>query len=59
MPIPTPGKEESKEDFISRCIASEIDAGVEKDQAAAICYQKWDDKSSKSKDTGKRTIKYK
>ena len=38
---PLPGEGES--DFISRCIATEVDAGYDQDQAAAICYSKWED----------------
>ena len=34
---------ESKDDFISRCISQEISSGREPDQAAAICYTKWDE----------------
>jgi hypothetical protein len=42
MPIDkNPG--ESKDDFISRCIAQEVSSGRESDQAAAICYTKWDE----------------
>ena len=42
MPIDkNPG--ESKDDFISRCIAQEVSSGRESDQAAAICYAKWDE----------------
>ena len=61
MPVPSPGKDEDKETFISRCISAEVDAGREQDQASAICYDKWrDDKGEeRSSDTGKRTIKYK
>ena len=29
---------ESKDEFLSRCIATEIEAGKDNDQAAAICY---------------------
>ena len=61
MPIPKPNKGEKKKDYVSRCIASEISAGVEQSQAAAICHSQWDDsrKKGRSKDTGSRTIKYK
>ena len=38
-PLPT----ESKDDFISRCIGVEVDSGYDVDQAAAICYSKWED----------------
>jgi len=42
MPIDkNPG--ESKDDFISRCISQEVSSGIESDQAAAICYAKWDE----------------
>jgi hypothetical protein len=34
-------KGEREEDFISRCIGEEINAGKEQDQAAAICYSYW------------------
>lgn len=34
---------ESKDDFISRCIAIEIKSGMPEDQAAAICYAKWEE----------------
>ena len=36
--MPTPGKNESQKDFISRCIPIVIGEGVEKDQATARCY---------------------
>ena len=42
MPInKRPG--ESKDEFIGRCIAKEIASGKPEDQAAAICYAKWDE----------------
>ncbi len=41
-------KGEREEDFISRCIAEEINSGREQSQAAAICYSYWrKDKMSK------------
>jgi len=40
MPI-QPKSGEREQDFISRCISTEIDAGYEQDQAAAICYSVW------------------
>lgn len=33
---------ETKEEFVSRCIGYEIENGYEADQAAAICYNKWE-----------------
>jgi hypothetical protein len=48
---------ESKDEFISRCIADEVSAGKEQDQAAAICYSYWDkDKLSKIKDTSEKVM---
>lgn len=43
MPI-NPRAGESKDEFISRCIATEIEAGKDESQAAAICYTKWEDR---------------
>lgn len=44
MPInKKPG--ESKDEFISRCIGVEVSDGKEADQAAAICYAKWDEET--------------
>lgn len=38
--MPTPGKDESEKDFVSRCIPIVLKEGTAKnqDQAAAICY---------------------
>lgn len=33
---------ESREDFIGRCIGIEIANGMENEQAAAVCYMKWE-----------------
>lgn len=41
MPV-NPGPDEKESDFISRCIAHEIDKGHPQDQAAAICYSYWE-----------------
>jgi hypothetical protein len=38
MPIPQRAPGESKDEYIGRCIASEVAAGKPQDQAAAICY---------------------
>jgi hypothetical protein len=39
---------EREEDFISRCIATEIESGYSQEQSAAICYSYWRrDKMSK------------
>ena len=50
-------KGESEQDFISRCIGDEINAGNEQDQAAAICYSYWrKDKMSKMTDTTSKVM---
>ena len=37
-----PGAKESEEEFISRCIPYMIGEGMEQEQAAAVCYSKWE-----------------
>ena len=45
MPLPEPRKNESEEDFVSRCIESltkdESDKFPSKEQRAAVCYSQW------------------
>jgi hypothetical protein len=40
-----PGETESKDDFISRCIEYIVGEGTDQDQAAAICYSKWENRN--------------
>lgn len=40
MPI-KPKKNESKNDFIQRCVGAEVSSGYEQAQAVAICYNEW------------------
>jgi hypothetical protein len=48
MPI-KPKSNETRDQFISRCIEIEITAGYDTPQAAAICYSKWrEEKMNKS-----------
>lgn len=49
--MPTPGKNESQKDFVSRCIPIVMDEGTAKDnkQAAAICYSMWREHEKKKK----------
>ena len=50
-------KGENEDEFISRCIGEEINAGYEQDQAAAICYSYLrKDKMSKIKDTSEKVM---
>lgn len=41
MPIPTPTPLETRDEFVSRCIAKMRDEGKDEKQAAAICYTTW------------------
>jgi hypothetical protein len=41
MPIPQKAPGESKDEYIGRCIASEVASGKPQDQAAAICYSQF------------------
>ena len=52
--MPTPRKDETQEEFISRCIPMVINEGTAKDQeqAAAICYSKWRGGQDMSKPDG-------
>jgi|GEM_PF-3403761 len=51
MPIPKAGKEESKQTFISRCIAKltreESERFPKRTQRAAICYSEWNETPDK------------
>ncbi len=49
MPI-KPKADETQDQFISRCIGEEINAGYEQDQAAAICYSKWEKENMGTED---------
>ena len=42
--IVEPKAGETKDEFVSRCIGVEINSGKEQDQAASICYAKWENK---------------
>lgn len=48
MPI-HPYENEEKNQFIKRCIKTELDAGKEQDEAIAICMTAWNDNIKKSK----------
>ena len=46
MPL-KPKSGETRDEFISRCIATEISAGYDNPQAAGICYSKWREEKMK------------
>ena len=39
-----PGESETQDEFIGRCIPAMMDEGMDQDQAAAVCYSKWERK---------------
>ena len=43
--MPKPGKKETKSEFIQRCIRQVSSEGVPQDQAIAMCYSMWEQKS--------------
>ena len=47
MPIPKPSENESKDDFISRCMADDTmnSEYPDKEQRAAVCYSQWEGKA--------------
>lgn len=49
MPI-QPGKNETQDEFLSRCISEEVGRGHEQSQAVAICYSKWKERRRKEMD---------
>jgi hypothetical protein len=46
MPV-KPGKNETQDEFISRCVSEEVSSGMEQTQAVAVCYSKWKDRRRK------------
>jgi hypothetical protein len=46
MPV-EPRKNETQDEFISRCVGEEISSGYEQAQAVAICYSKWKERRRK------------
>ncbi len=47
---PEPGADESREDFMARCVPMLIEEGKDKDQAVAVCSSIWDNKGKKHDD---------
>lgn len=45
--MPTPNKDETKKEFIDRCIKALINEGKDKDQSYAICDKLWIQKEMK------------
>ena len=56
MPM-KPRKNESKNDFIQRCVSAEVGAGYDQSQAVAICYSIWK-KHRRKKDAEDGIIEY-
>jgi hypothetical protein len=47
---------ESENEFVSRCIGIEVNGGMSQEQAAAVCYSKWEKKGFSFKTTDKQII---
>ena len=57
MPVDKPKAGETRDEYLAYCIPKEIEAGYEKEQAAAICISYYDkDKMSKIKDTSSKVM---
>jgi hypothetical protein len=57
MPVDKPKQGETRDEYLGYCIPKEIEAGYEKEQAAAICISYYDkDKMSKIKDTSSKVM---
>ena len=58
MPLPVPGKNETKQQFISRCMAemtlSESERFPDHARRAAICYFRWDQTPQEKRQAVKR-----
>lgn len=52
MPLPTPKKEEQKDEFISRCIETELmnQEFPNLTQRIAVCVSQWDNKDKPKKE---------
>jgi uncharacterized protein len=60
MPIPKPGKNESKKKFMDRCLSDETmnKEYPDNDQRYAICESQWEDKKSESKEKEVRSFNF-
>lgn len=54
--IVEPKAGESQDEFVSRCIGVEVNGGMSQEQAAAVCYAKWEKKGFSFKTTDKHII---
>lgn len=52
----TPHEGESESAFMHRCMAENVDAGRDQEQASAICHRAWEGKSSKTSPSRKSII---
>ena len=46
-----PGEKETEDEFISRCIRYVVNEGKDQEQAAAICYSKWENRFEQFQDS--------
>jgi hypothetical protein len=54
--IVEPKAGESQDEFVSRCVGVEVNGGMSQEQAAAVCYAKWEKKGFSFKTTDKQII---
>jgi hypothetical protein len=47
--MPKPNKQESKEEWLERCIPVQIREGKDRDQAVAICMSQWNQRNDRRK----------
>ena len=52
--MPKPRKNESKDDFMKRCIPEVVGEGKPQDQAVAICANLWENRNKAIKSRGSR-----
>jgi hypothetical protein len=52
MPLPNPGKDQSKDEYISKCMHSMKNEKKPQDQKIAICFSQWKRAKSKKKSKG-------
>lgn len=49
--MPNPADYDSKDEFVSACVSTKVDEGVDQDQAVAACNAIWEDHVSTNKDS--------
>lgn len=50
--MPTPSNNETREEWMARCVPELIEEGRDRDQAVAICSSMWDDRKDEDDEDG-------